>query len=78
MTDLKIGAITAMILATAVHAVAEEITLTTYYPSPRGVYDQLRTLHNTNLALHGLPRRAPNGLFDRLIDRTRTILTEYF
>ena len=29
-------------------------------------------------ASHATPRRTPNGLFDRLIDRTRTILTEYF
>jgi hypothetical protein len=29
---------------------AEEITLTTYYPSPRGMYEELRTTNNTNLA----------------------------
>lgn len=27
---------------TAVYAIAEELTLTTYYPSPRGVYEELR------------------------------------
>ena len=31
-----------LLLASGVYAVAEEITLTTYYPSPRGVYQQLR------------------------------------
>jgi hypothetical protein len=31
-------------------AAAEELTLTTYYPSPRGVYRELRTTHNTYLA----------------------------
>ena len=29
---------------------AEDITITTYYPSPRGVYDELRTTNNTFLA----------------------------
>jgi len=37
------------LMATA--AVAEEVTLSTYYPSPRGVYDELRTLDNTFLAI---------------------------
>lgn len=42
MMILVFGAITA--------AVAEEITLVTYYPSPRGVYEELRTTRNTYLA----------------------------
>jgi hypothetical protein len=33
----------------AAYAIAEEITLTTYYPSPRGVYDELRTLGNVQI-----------------------------
>ena len=32
-----------LLLGTAVYAIAEEITLTTYYPSPRGVYQELKT-----------------------------------
>ena len=31
-----------LLLGTAIYALAEEITLTTYYPSPRGVYQELR------------------------------------
>src|SRR3989338_8794318 len=31
-----------LLLAAAAYAVAEEMTLTTYYPSPRGVYAELR------------------------------------
>lgn len=31
---------------TAVYAIAEEVTLTTYYPSPRGVYQELRAMGN--------------------------------
>ena len=32
----------ALLLATTAYALAEELTLTTYYPSPRGVYAELR------------------------------------
>ena len=32
-----------LLLATTAYAVAEDLTLTTYYPSPRGVYNELRT-----------------------------------
>ena len=42
-----------VLLAAAARAAAEDITLTTYYPSPRGVYDQLRTMNNTTLAEQG-------------------------
>ena len=38
---------------TAMYAIAEDITLTTYYPSPRGVYDQLRSMGQTLLAQSG-------------------------
>ena len=31
-----------LLLITATYAIAEDVTLTTYYPSPRGVYAQLR------------------------------------
>ena len=40
-----------MVCGLAAYAVAEEITLTTYYPSPRGVYEELRTTKNTFLAI---------------------------
>ena len=33
-----------------VRALAEDITITTYYPSPRGIYQELRTTDNTYLA----------------------------
>ncbi len=32
-----------LLLGTMAYALAEELTLTTYYPSPRGVYNELRT-----------------------------------
>ncbi|MBI3322039.1 MAG: hypothetical protein HYZ91_07225 [Candidatus Omnitrophica bacterium] len=32
---------------------AEDVTITTYYPSPRGVYNQLRTIGQTTLAEQG-------------------------
>ncbi|MBI3320366.1 MAG: hypothetical protein HYZ89_07270, partial [Candidatus Omnitrophica bacterium] len=34
----------AILLGTMAYAIAEEITLTTYYPSPRGVYKELRVM----------------------------------
>ncbi len=39
---LKPWLILGLLLGTAVYAIAEDITLTTYYPSPRGVYQELR------------------------------------
>ncbi len=35
-----------LLLGTMAVALAEELTLTTYYPSPRGMYDELRTAGN--------------------------------
>src|SRR3989338_5541861 len=40
----------ALLLATAT-ASADDVTVTTYYPSPRGVYHELRTMDNTYLAV---------------------------
>src|SRR5262249_12982708 len=40
----------ALLFVTAAYAVAEDITLSTYYPSPRGVYETLRTTGLTTLA----------------------------
>ena len=50
-----------LLLGTLTCAIAEEITLTTYYPSPRGVYNELRTAGNVQIGLLdppalGLPR----------------------
>ena len=42
-----------LLLATVSSAIAEDLTLTTYYPSPRGVYNELRTLGQTILAEQG-------------------------
>lgn len=40
-----------LLLGTMTYAIAEDVTLTTYYPSPRGVYNELRTNNNTFLAI---------------------------
>ncbi len=39
----------ALFLGTMAYAIAEEITLTTYYPSPRGVYKELRVTDNAGI-----------------------------
>ena len=39
--------------ALATYALAEDITVATFYPSPRGVYNQLRTMGRTTLAETG-------------------------
>ena len=57
-----------LLLGTMAYALAEEITLTTYYPSPRGVYDELRTAGD--VAIGKLD--APNA---RLEIRGRTLGT---
>lgn len=40
-----------LLLGTMTYAIAEDVTLTTYYPSPRGVYEELRSNKNTYLAI---------------------------
>ncbi|MBI4597495.1 MAG: hypothetical protein HY737_03740, partial [Candidatus Omnitrophica bacterium] len=42
-----------LLLATTAYVVAEEITLTTYYPSPRGVYQELRSTSSSYFATQG-------------------------
>jgi len=37
----------AAFLGTTLYALAEELILTTYYPSPRGVYQELRVSEST-------------------------------
>jgi len=39
-----------LVFVAGAYAIAEDITLTTYYPSPRGVYQSLQTTGATNLA----------------------------
>ena len=42
--DRRTGWLTLVLLfCLSIYAIAEDITLTTYYPSPRGVYQELRT-----------------------------------
>jgi len=41
--SLKRWLVVGLLMGTTVYALAEDITLTTYYPSPRGVYQELRT-----------------------------------
>ena len=36
--SVKPWLVVGLLLGTAVYALAEDLTLTTYYPSPRGVY----------------------------------------
>ena len=50
---LKAWLVVGMLLGTMAYAIAEDITLTTYYPSPRGVYNELRSNNNTFLAVQG-------------------------
>ncbi len=47
---LSLGAILIGILFLGVSTIAEEITLTTYYPAPYGAYNELTTTGNTYLA----------------------------
>lgn len=52
-TVLKTWLVVSVLVGTMAYAVAENITLTTYYPSPRGMYKELRTRDNTYLATTG-------------------------
>ena len=47
---IKSWLIVGLLLATAAYCLAEELTLTTYYPSPRGVYQELRSTHASYFA----------------------------
>lgn len=52
------------VLCAGVYSIAEEITLTTYYPAPYGAYDELTTTSNTYLATDsgsvGIGTTSPN------------------
>ncbi len=50
VAPLKTWAVVILFVGTMAYAVAENLTLTTYYPSPRGMYKELRTTDNTYLA----------------------------
>ena len=43
----------------AAYCIAEEITLTTYYPSPRGMYNELRTAGNVQIGSVDAPAVGP-------------------
>ena len=47
--SLKGWLVVTLLLGTTAYCLAEEIVLTTYYPSPRGVYHELRTLGNVQV-----------------------------
>lgn len=47
---MKGWVVVGILIGTMAYAIAEEITLTTYYPSPRGVYEELQTRETTLLA----------------------------
>ena len=55
----------ALLGGTVTYVLAEDLTLTTYYPSPRGVYSELRTVGKTTLAEQGgnvgIGTRTPTG-----------------
>ncbi|MDO8603417.1 MAG: hypothetical protein Q7O04_06175, partial [Candidatus Omnitrophota bacterium] len=44
------GAFLCIVLLMGIYSIAEDITLTTYYPAPYGAYDELTTTGNTYLA----------------------------
>ena len=50
MTGLRIALLIGFLASGARLARAEDITISTYYPSPRGGYQELRTTNNTYLA----------------------------
>jgi len=47
--SLKGWLVVGLLVGTMVYALAEDITLTTYYPSPRGVYQELRAAGNVHI-----------------------------
>ncbi len=44
-----------VLLGVTAYALAEDLTLTTYYPSPRGVYKELRTSGDVAIGMTGAP-----------------------
>ena len=67
-----------VLLGTAVYAIAEDLTLVTYYPSPRGVYNELRTRGNVQIG--SIPAPADPTTAPRLhvvggADTTQVLIT---
>ena len=53
MARLQAVVLTGLLLGMTSTVAAEDITITTYYPSPRGIYQELRTTDNAFLATIG-------------------------
>ncbi len=53
MKRLLTGVVVLMLAGGAASVCAEDVTVSTYYPSPRGVYQELRVANNTQLAMQG-------------------------
>jgi hypothetical protein len=47
---VRAGVVAGLVLGAVTYAIAADITMTTYYPTPYGSYRELRTLNNTFLA----------------------------
>jgi len=50
VTCRHLGVVMGLLFSASSVVMAEDITLTTYYPAPRGVYEEIRTTNNTYLA----------------------------
>ena len=56
MTSLRSWLVPLILLGVIGYALAEDLTLTTYYPSPRGVYKELRTSGDVAIGTTSPPR----------------------
>src|SRR3989338_26953 len=54
----SMGILGGLALLAAPAARAEDVTVTTYYPSPQGVFEELRTTQDTSLAIQGGDRKS--------------------
>ena len=54
-TSLKGWMVAVVLLGTMAYALAEDLTLTTYYPSPRGMYNELRTSGDVAIGMTSAP-----------------------
>ena len=52
-----------LLLGSTAYVIAEELTLTTYYPSPRGVYNELRTQGDVAIGDINPPNPVPARLY---------------
>ena len=57
MTSLRGWMVPLILLGVVAYALAEDLTLTTYYPSPRGVYKELRVAQRLALGTGVPPAR---------------------